>query len=69
MKTIYPIQTIDLRFPVDNDKKIHLFEDFSGASYNARMFLTLFGHRETKMISDWKKISEVDFFSTDNTNI
>ena len=61
MKTKYPFQSIDLRFQVDhiNPNKIQLFEENRGATNNARLFMILLRHREIKMISDGKKITEV----------
>ena len=52
MKTKYPFQVIDHRFQVDyiNLKKIQLFEDYRGATKNARLFIKLVRHREIKMI-------------------
>ena len=57
MKNKYPIQIIDLRFQVDhiNPKKIGLFEEYRGATNNARLFMILVRHREIKMITDGKK--------------
>ena len=53
MKTKYPFQVIDLRFQVDliNPKKFQFFEENRGAT-NARLFMTLFRHRQIKVISD-----------------
>ena len=62
MKNKYPIQLIDLRFQVDqfNPKKMGLFEEYRGATNNARLFMILIRHREIKMISDGNKIVEVN---------
>ena len=62
MKTKYPIQAIDLRLQVRhiNPKKIQLFEEYKGATNNARLFMILILHREIKMIFDGNKITEVD---------
>ena len=59
MKTKYPIQVIDLRFQVDhlNPKKVQLFEEYRGATNNARLFMILIRHREIKMISDGNEIT------------
>ena len=64
MKNRYPIQVIDLRFQVDHikSKKIQLFEEYRGATSNARLFIILVRHREIKMISDGKKITETTVF-------
>ena len=61
MKTKYPFQVIDIRFQVDhnNPKKNELFEEYRGATNNARLFIILVRHREIKMISDGNKITEV----------
>ena len=61
MKTKYLFQVIDLRFQVDhiNPKKIQLFEEYRGATKNARLFIILARHREIKMISDGNKMTEV----------
>ena len=61
MKNKYRIQLIDLRFQVDhiNPKKIGLFEEYTVATNNARLFILSVRHREIKMISDGKKITEV----------
>ena len=50
MKNKYPIQLIDLRFQVNhnNPKKKGLFEEYRGATNNARLFVILIKHRENK---------------------
>ena len=60
MKTFYPIQVIDLGFQVDhiNIEKIRLFEYFGFDSASARLFAILIRHREIKMTSDGKRITE-----------
>ena len=62
MKKKYPIQVIDLRFQVDynNPMKIQLFEEYNGATNNARLFMILFRVREGKMISDGNTLAEVN---------
>ena len=69
MKTKYPIQVIDLRFQVDqiNPKKIQLFEEYRGATNNARLLMIISSHREIKMLSDGKKITEFTFIKNDKT--
>ena len=65
MVNFYPIQGIDLRFQVDlvNPKKIQLLEeyriDLQVAHGNARLFATIFKHRDLGMISDGDKITQV----------
>ena len=59
----YPIQFLDLRFEVDhiNPKKNHLYHEYKGATNNARLLMILIRQKESKMISDWNKITEVTF--------
>ena len=54
MKNKNPIQVIILWFQVDhiNAKKYQLFEEYRGATNNARLFMILIMHREFKMVSD-----------------
>ena len=61
MKTKYPIQVIDLRFQVDllDPEKNQIFEEYRGATNNARLFTIIIRHREIKMTSDGNKSSEV----------
>ena len=61
MNNKYPIQVIDLRFPVDHNnlEKIQNFEEYRGATDNARLFVILIRHREIEMITDANKITEV----------
>ena len=61
MKNFYPFQVIDLRFRVDHitPKKIQLFEEFSEDPNNERLFVLLIRYRQTEMISDGNKTSEV----------
>ena len=61
VKSNYPIQVIDLRFRVDriNLKKSQTFGEYEGATIFYRFFLILIRHREIKLISDGKKITEV----------
>ena len=61
MKNKYPMQLIDLRFQLDriNPKKIGLFEEYRGATTNARLFMIIVRHREIEMISDGNKIAGV----------
>ena len=63
-KLKYPLQVIDLRFQVDhiNPKKIHLFEEYRGATNNASLFKNLIRHREIKMISDELKSPKLLLF-------
>ena len=42
-----------------NTEKIQLFEDYIGDINNVRLFMKLISHRETKVISDGKKFTEV----------
>ena len=61
MKTKYPLQKFHLRFQVDhiNPNKFQLFGEYKGATANARLFMILVRHRENKMISHGKKITDV----------
>ena len=63
MRNKYPIHVIDLRCQVDHItlKKIQLFEkgNTDPTKVNARLFVTLFRHRQIEMISDGNKIIEV----------
>ena len=61
MKSKYPIQVIDLRFPADHitPKKIQLFEEYRAPPANARLYVILFRRREIKMISDGNKLIKV----------
>ena len=60
MKTKYPFQVIDIKFPVNiYPKKIQLFEECKGATNNARLIIKLIGHKEIKMISEGNKITEM----------
>ena len=63
MKNKYLFQVVDLRFPVDHiiPKKIQLLEEYRGVTNDARLFMILIRHREIKMISDGKKITEEKF--------
>ena len=60
----FPKKVNDLRFQVDHidPKKIQLFEDYRGATENARLLMIIFRHRKIKMISDGNKITEVIVF-------
>ena len=60
MKNKYPIQVLDLRFQVDHiiPRKIQLFEEYRGATNNARLFMIIIRHRKSKMVSDGDKISQ-----------
>ena len=51
-----PIRVIDLKFQVDliNPKKVQFFEEYRGATHNAKFFMILIRHKKTKMISDVK---------------
>ena len=62
MKKKNPIQVIDLRFQPNQIRptKIQLFEEYRGATNNARLFMILIRQRENKMISDGNKIVEVN---------
>ena len=54
MKNKNPFQIIDLSFQIDhiNPMKVQLFEEYRGATNNARLFMILFRHRESKIISN-----------------
>ena len=62
MKNKYPIQVIDVRFQIDhnNPQKIQLFEEYRGATKNARLFMISIRQSETKMISDGNKLTKVN---------
>ena len=59
MKTLYPIQVIDLRFQNDfvTPKKIRLFEEFEDNPEHTFLKVILIKHREINMVSDGKKIT------------
>ena len=61
-KTKHSIQVIDLRFLVNsmNEQKKQLIEEFRGATNIARLFTIMIRHRETKMLSDGYKITEIE---------
>ena len=63
MKNKYPIQVIDLKFQVDHIRpwRTQLFEEFNTGPDNvkARVFIILFRHRQSEMISNGNKIIEV----------
>ena len=42
-----------------NPRKLGLFEECKGATNHAKLFMILIRHRESKKISDGKKITEV----------
>ena len=62
MKNNYPIQLIDLRFQIDhiNLRKMGLFEEYRGATNNARLLEIMIKLREIKLISDGNKMVEVN---------
>ena len=62
MKNKYPIQFKDLGFQDDhiNPKEIQLFGENRRATKNANLFMYLIRHRDIKMVSDGKEITEVD---------
>ena len=69
MKTKNPIEIIDLRHQPDQitPKKIQLFQEPGTDPDNARLFLILIRRRENEMISDGKKLIEVEVFQNDHT--
>ena len=71
MKNISPFQVIDLRFRVDhnNPKKIQNFDDYSGATNNAKLHVMLFRHREFQMILVGIMITEVTIIWKDKTQV
>ena len=60
-KNKYPIQVIDLSFPVNHvtPKKLQLFEEYTAKPANARLFVILIRQREIEMTSDGNKLLEV----------
>ena len=50
MKSIYPIQVIDLRFQIDyvTPKKLSLFEEFEAAPEHTILFLILMKHTKKR---------------------
>ena len=61
MKTIYPIEIIDLRHQPDliTPKKIQLFQEYAADPDNAKLFLIIVRRREIELISDGNKLIEV----------
>ena len=59
-----PIPVIGRRHQVDHKtpKKIQQFEEFitDPASVNAKLFVILIRHRQNEMISDGKKVMEIE---------
>ena len=62
MKTLYPIQVIDLRFQNDyiQPKKIRLFEEYENAPENTNLYVILMKHREIIMVSDGNKRTGIE---------
>ena len=60
IKIFYPLQLIDSRFQVDHKKRIknELFDEHTGKFDNARLFIILIRHRETKKVSDGSETAE-----------
>ena len=58
MKTDYPIQLFDLRFPKDyvKPKKIMIFEEYNEAPTHAVFWAMVIKNRGIKVISDGNKI-------------
>ena len=54
MKTYYPIEIVDLRFPVDHitAKKTRFFEEYDDNLINTNLYVILVKHRKIKLISD-----------------
>ena len=63
MKSFYAIQVIDLRFQVDHitPKEIKLFEKYRVDPTQARVFVSLITHTESKTVSDVNEITELNF--------
>ena len=61
MKTIYPIEIIDLRHQTDHisPKKIQLFQEYNADPDNAKFSLILIRRREIELISDGNKLIEI----------
>ena len=55
MKSNYSFQFIDLRFRENSN-----FEQYRGATNNARLFMIMIRHKKIETISDGKKFSEVN---------
>ena len=68
-KSKYRIQEIDLRHQVDHitPKKIQLFEEYGNNPLNARLFINLFSHKQSEMITDGNTITEISVRKRDNT--
>ena len=64
MKAYYPIQVIDLRFQIDyiTPKKIRLFEEHEETTENTNLYVIIIKHREINMVSDGKKLLELNLF-------
>ena len=62
MKTLYPIQVIDLRFQIDYiaPKKIRLFEEYENTTENTNLYVILIKHKEIKMVADGNKITGIE---------
>ena len=61
LKNKYLFQVIDLRFQFDHiiPRKIQLHQEYRGATNNASLFMILIRHRENKLKSGGKRITEV----------
>ena len=62
MKTLYPIQVVDLRFQNHyiTAKKIRHFENYENAPENTNLYVILIKHKETKMVSEGNKITGIE---------
>ena len=62
MKTKYLLEIIDLRHQSDHitPKKIQLFQEYNADPENARFYSILIRRREIELISDRKKLIEVE---------
>ena len=61
MKTIYPIEVIDLRHQHKHitPKKVQLFHEYGADPENANFFLMIIRRREKELISDGNRLIEV----------
>ena len=62
MKTLYPLQVIDIRFQVDHITpiKIQLFEEHRVAPNKAKFFVIIINRRQIKLISGGYNSTQVE---------